>query len=406
MLNLDKNKKYLLACSYGPDSMALFDMLLKENYRFEVAHVNYHLREESDAEEKALSAYCADHNTLIHIKNVSLKIKNNIEAKCRDIRYSFFCDLYFKNDFSGLIVAHNEDDHIETYFLQKQRQNLVKHYGISEFNHLLGMDVYRPLLGFTKQELLVYCENNNVPFAIDKTNLEPVFERNKIRIGVVSKMNRQERDEIIAEIDQKNDQVHNIIEKVRKVGSSIERINELSDVELAYYLDGIINNNEYNFAVTYNLVKEVRKMFDSKKPNIIINFNRNKCQLVKDYDSLHFQPTPKTDGYEFEMSKPSVIDNKFFFADFTGDTSNRNITALDYPITIRTFRKGDKYVIKDYQVLVRRLFIDWKMPTHLRQRWPIITNKNGKIIYIPRYRKEFKPEASCNFYVKECFTLK
>ena len=37
MLNLEKNKKYLLACSYGPDSMALFDMLLKEGYRFAVA---------------------------------------------------------------------------------------------------------------------------------------------------------------------------------------------------------------------------------------------------------------------------------------------------------------------------------------------------------------------------------
>ena len=52
MLNLDKNKKYLLACSYGPDSMALFSMLLEEGYRFEVAHVNYHFRNESNLEEK------------------------------------------------------------------------------------------------------------------------------------------------------------------------------------------------------------------------------------------------------------------------------------------------------------------------------------------------------------------
>ena len=47
-----KNSKILLACSYGPDSMALFDMLLKQvgNNGFEVAHVNYRLREESDDE--------------------------------------------------------------------------------------------------------------------------------------------------------------------------------------------------------------------------------------------------------------------------------------------------------------------------------------------------------------------
>ena len=54
MLNLDKNKKYLLACSFGPDSMALFDMLLKEGYKFAVAHVNYRLRSEADDEEISL----------------------------------------------------------------------------------------------------------------------------------------------------------------------------------------------------------------------------------------------------------------------------------------------------------------------------------------------------------------
>ena len=48
MLNLDKNKKYLLACSFGPDSMALCEMLRQEKCNFSIAHVNYHLREESD----------------------------------------------------------------------------------------------------------------------------------------------------------------------------------------------------------------------------------------------------------------------------------------------------------------------------------------------------------------------
>ena len=62
MLNLDKNKKYLLACSYGPDSMYLFSLLLKEGYNFSAAHVNYHFRKESDDEEKALRKYCYENN--------------------------------------------------------------------------------------------------------------------------------------------------------------------------------------------------------------------------------------------------------------------------------------------------------------------------------------------------------
>ena len=96
MLNLDKNKKYLLACSYGPDSMALFGMLINENINFEVAHVNYHLRKESDDEEKGLREFCKHHSIVIHTKDVTQSIRNNVEAKCREIRYSFFHDVYFK----------------------------------------------------------------------------------------------------------------------------------------------------------------------------------------------------------------------------------------------------------------------------------------------------------------------
>ena len=118
MLSLDKNKKYLLACSYGPDSMALFDMLLNENYDFEVAHVNYHLRKESDGEENELREFCINYNKTIHVKNISKKIEHNIEAECRKIRYAFFKEVYDKHRFDALLVAHNEDDHLETYLLQ------------------------------------------------------------------------------------------------------------------------------------------------------------------------------------------------------------------------------------------------------------------------------------------------
>ena len=82
MLNLEKNKKYLLACSFGPDSMALFDMLLKEGYKFSVAHVNYHLREEADEEESKLRDFCFDHNIGIYVKDVDEGLgDSNLEKK-------------------------------------------------------------------------------------------------------------------------------------------------------------------------------------------------------------------------------------------------------------------------------------------------------------------------------------
>ena len=198
MLNLDKNRKYLLACSYGPDSMALFDMLLKEGYNFAVAHVNYHLRKESNEEEYQLRNYCMNHGVKIFVKNVDENLgENNLEAKCRDIRYNFFIEVVKNNGIDALLVAHQEDDLIETYLMQKKRTNLVKYFGIKEISYFSDIEIIRPLLKYQKKELLVYCRMFDVPYAIDKTNLEDHFLRNQIRHQVVEKMSVEERQNIL-----------------------------------------------------------------------------------------------------------------------------------------------------------------------------------------------------------------
>ena len=111
MIDLDRQKRYLLACSYGPDSMALLGMLLKGKYNFSVAHVNYNLRPESKEETKSLKAFCKANNIDVYIKSNKRKITKNIEEKCREIRYQFFQEIYNDNKFDALLIAHNQDDH-------------------------------------------------------------------------------------------------------------------------------------------------------------------------------------------------------------------------------------------------------------------------------------------------------
>ena len=228
MLNLDKNKRYLLACSFGPDSMALFDMLNKKHYSFEVAHVNYHLREESNAEEAGLREYCKIKGVKIHVFQNLVAFKSNIEANCREVRYDFFSKLYKEYKFDALLVAHNQDDLIETYLLQKKRKNLVFHYGLAEFNEIKGMKVIRPLLSFRKKELLDRCDELSIPYTIDKTNLLTIFERNKIRINVVSKMSDEERKDIILEINGQNAKLQKTINKLNKISNHKNELLSLS----------------------------------------------------------------------------------------------------------------------------------------------------------------------------------
>ena len=400
MLNLEKNKHYLLACSFGPDSMALFDMLLKEGYKFSVAHVNYHLRKEANEEESKLRDFCFDHNIGIYVKDVDEGLgDSNLEKKCRDIRYNFFIGVVKENHFDALLVAHQEDDLIETYIMQKRRKNLVNYFGIKEMSYFSDIEIIRPLLRYRKEELLMYCKMFNVPYAIDKTNLEDHFLRNQIRHSVVEKLSPIERKDILSEIDQANEKLSQIFITISKIQSNkVEEYLRLNDVEFLYALVALGRKLKPDFIVSKKQGEELRKVLLSEKPNIALNVD-GLC-FFKEYDVLGFREFDESLDYFYDLTEPGILDTPYFYLDFTVDSSKRNVKEDDYPITIRNAQKDDEYEISGYKKELRRLFIDWKMPESIRNRWPIIVNKDGVIVYVPRYQKDFVPEENCNFFVK------
>ena len=400
MLNLDKNKHYLLACSFGPDSMALFDMLVKEGYRFTVAHVNYHLRAEANEEESKLRDYCFEHNNGIYVKSVTEDLgESNLEKKCRDIRYNFFIDVVKSNHFDALLVAHQEDDLIETYLMQKQRKNLVNYFGIKEISYFTDVEIIRPLLKYRKGELMMYCKMFNVPYAIDKTNLEDHFLRNQIRHQVVEKLTNDERKKILAEIDEENEKLHQILDVVANIKSNkIEEYNRLNDVEFLYAIVALGRKIKDDFIISKEQGAELRKVMLSDKPNISLDVDG--LRFIKEYDSISIKEDEDAVDYSFVLNEPGVLDTEYFHIDFTKDSSDRNVSLPDYPITIRNARNDDVIEILNYSKELRRMFIDWKMPASLRKRWPVILNKEGKIIYVPRYFKDFVITPDLNFFVK------
>ena len=400
MLSLDKNQKYLLACSHGPDSMALFYMLKEEGYKFAVAHVNYHLREESNLEQQQLEAYCAKNNVQLYVKDVDEVLgNNNLEEKCRIIRYTFFKDLVNQYGFDAVLIAHNQDDLIETYLMQKRRQNLVQFFGIKEKPIIFDVKIIRPLLSYSKQELLMFCDLNKVEYSIDKTNLENTFLRNQIRHQIVERMNKFDRKKILREIDDENLRLNVINDKISKINSNkCEDYNRLTDDEFLYAIVKRGRELKPDFTMSRNQGLEIRKIFQSDKANVSVNVSD--LTLVKSYDSFQFIDQNKEVNFSYKIDSPCVLDTEYFYLDFTGDTSNRNVSKEDYPLTIRNAQPCDVYLIKGYEKQLRRLFIDWKVPIPLRKRWPVIINKNGTVIYVPRYQKDFKKENNCNFYVK------
>jgi tRNA(Ile)-lysidine synthase len=342
MLNLEKNKHYLLACSFGPDSMALFDMLLKEGYKFSVAHVNYHLRKEANEEESKLRDFCFDHSIGIYVKDVDEGLgDSNLEKKCRDIRYNFFINVVKENHFDALLVAHQEDDLIETFLMQKRRKNLVNYFGIKEISYFSDIEIIRPLLRYRKEELLMYCRMFNVPYAIDKTNLEDHFLRNQIRHSVVEKLSPIERKDILSEIDQANEKLSQIFITISKIkDNSVEDYLRLNEVEFLYALVALGRKLKPDFIISKKQGEELRKVLLSEKPNIALNVD-GLC-FFKEYDKLGFREFDETLDYFYDLTEPGILDTPYFYLDFTVDSSNRNVKEDDYPLLIRNAQKDDE----------------------------------------------------------------
>ena len=400
-MNLDKKKKYVVACSFGPDSMALLDMMKKENYNLVVAHVNYHKRKESDFEEQSLKKYCELNNLKCFVLDTSsLKVTGNFQEWARKVRYEFFKKVLLENKCDAVVVAHQEDDLIETYLMQKSKKSFVAYYGIEKETVLFGVRIIRPLLYFKKSDLEKYDIQNNVPYSVDWTNLTDLYTRNKYRHEIVEKLTDEERKETRKEIDglNKNKENQNIADLQRNIWELPDFLRENPEVLVLQISNNLQKRNVFK-KITKSSILGFQKSFQSSHANIAQKLIGT-IYLVKSYSKVYLLDFSQFSDYEYVVDRPGDYEFEFVSFGFDENMKDRNLTCNDFPLKIRPVNSKEKYKVGDHYSEVRRLFIDWKMPHFLRGWWPGIYNKNGELVYIPRYRETYTDKHLSKFIIK------
>lgn len=183
-----KENRFLIAVSGGPDSVLLVHLMRKIGAEIGLAHVNYKLRnEESDQDQALVEEIGQDLGCEVHIHTATQKeVKEDpffsVQEKARSIRYHFFEELMDLQDYDYCLTAHHGDDQVETLLFQLFRGNSTSVLkGIPE-----RRDPYlRPLLMFTKEEILQVCHLKNLKYRVDHTNLQNDYVRNQIRNKLV-----------------------------------------------------------------------------------------------------------------------------------------------------------------------------------------------------------------------------
>ena len=397
-LDIDKNAIYILAGNTGADAMALSHMLLEQEAKFIMCFVNYQLGPTWDESEKTLRDYCAskgiDFEVLYADKVDQTGREKDFEKWARKIRYDFFAEVYKKNDAAALFLAHTEDDVIEGYLLSKQTGVRSSKFGLNTVATTRGMIVRRPLVPYSEEDLKEYCDLNLIPYNKDFGNYAYDPSRSAVRREVVDKLNQAERDQYITEIKKANAELisftANIKQSVEKVDTlNIREIIALSEGEFAETIIRFVKAKaKIRIKITPQILAEFRAMCLNPQPNMCMRIGNNTF-LVKEYDEISIDNDGLDLPYHYTLNEPCKFSCEAFELDFTQGAEDRNIHTDDYPLTIRSVLPQDVFSFNGYTVNAKQMLIAAGISERLLHIWPVFLNKEGRIVYIPRYKKGF-----------------
>ena len=178
----------LVAVSGGADSIALLyglhTLLPHLNCHLHVVHLDHSLRDNSatDAkfvEEHALRLGLPFSGHTVELSQLMKQWKLSIETAGRRARYQFFESVCKETNATKVALGHHKDDIAETVLM-----NLIRGGGSSGLKGILPIrdgKFIRPLAGFTRTEIEMFLDSENLVPRQDPTNTDQRYLRNRIR---------------------------------------------------------------------------------------------------------------------------------------------------------------------------------------------------------------------------------
>ena len=393
--NIPINETFLMGISGGVDSMSLLHLSQTCGLNVIAAHVNYQLRKkESDLDEKLVIEYCHANNIELFTKRVD--ISKNVQVEAREIRYTFFHQIANQKKCNYIMTAHHQNDDHETLLL-----HLIRGSGMKGLKGIpkKRSNIIRPGICFSKKQLLDYAKLNKVPYREDQSNREVKYDRNFLRNNVLSPIYKRfdqaekgitqsmryiKEDYILLE-ELINEKLEKNI-KYENKNIKIQHNKSINPLCYIHYLKafGFNHDQAENWvsnpkqsgkimeAKEYQITQDrnfwiISKKFEKKDVKVEIS---NHCEMIKEPLGLSFQ-TSEDIPKEYTNTNNVV----FFDAD-----------KLSFPLTIRTWKNGDKIrpLGMEGSKKISDILIDKKTPLIEKDNTYVITS-DGHIIWLIGY---------------------
>ena len=355
-----KDSKLLIACSGGVDSIVLAHLVAKMKLNVAIAHCNFSLRgSESDADAAFVEAFAKKLRLAYHEQRFDTKLyakENTLSTQmaARELRYTWFNELSQAHGYHYILTAHHQDDDIETFFINLSRGTGLRGLtGIPPINNT----IIRPLLPFSKTQILVYAKQQELHWRDDSSNAKTEYLRNKLRIEVlpalieISKQTRpnfrktqQHLQASQALVEDYMALIYNLVvtEVTDGYSLNIPKFLELPNTQALLY--------ELLHPFGFTAWNDVYKLLTAQTGKEVVSSSH---RLLRNRNELLITEIDKNEAAKvfFIKKNETAIDTpiqlRFIPTNKIGNIENTNIYVdadlLSYPLTLRKWKKGDVF---------------------------------------------------------------
>ncbi len=415
---LNNGENVVVGLSGGADSCALTHILARLSEKMDLhitaVHINHGIRgEEAERDERSAEEFCRRLNIefiAYHCDIPSEAAKRGIgeEEAGRLVRYEKFYETAEKKNGAKTAVAHNMNDKAETLIMNLCRGAGMK--GLAGIKPVSG-SIIRPLIFCTRDEIEKYCDDNNIEYCTDSTNLQNEYTRNKIRnillpwlsenINPAAGMNMANASELLRE------------EEEYLESKAQEQYKKL----LKDSGDGFVSLNADGLASEHGVIRRrvLRIALRSLRPDMR-DFGRKHTESAEDilmgdtgrrislpggitvskgYGLINILYDREKQGafcYDIEPGKKYFIKEteSYVLLSLNEEKNIKNAVnictkKIDYDkikdkIQLRTRQTGDFISIKNGRKKIKDIFIDDKIPSDKRDSYPLLVCGKSVII--------------------------
>ena len=400
-----KDRANYVACSGGVDSMVLTHLLIQIGAKPTLLHCNFNLRgDESDADEALVTSFAKSKGlkcftTSFNTKSYADEYKLSIQEAARVLRYNWFASK-INADSDLVLTAHHLNDNIETLFINLSRGTGLK--GVSGIPRV-RLPFYRPLLNFSKSQILEYQKVHEVPFRNDSSNQELKYLRNKIRHQIIppflesSEQVEVKMNDFFGEMNEVRDFLEKSVDEIKRklLKSSaghqsvdLNDLNVLERVQKMYLLADFGIQRKQQQAFDHFLSAQTGATFQSDEYEFLINRDELVIRKLKDKRVVEAVCEIVTElPFEIKTSAFSLKLDQSTDMTIAEDASIQKVDfdKVDLPLQIRTWSAGDRINPLGMKgtKLVSDVLTDKQLSLFEKEEVLVIEDAKGELIAIP-----------------------